>query len=270
MLSIGEFAGVTGLSVKALRHYDEKGALAPADVSDTSGYRRYDERQVRDGVVVKTLRDAGVPLPAVADALAAGTALDVLEAHRQQVLAARDAQDRAHRDARAVLQALAMPVDVIERDMPAQAFVARALPVAADAIDDLGDEAANAVFEELYGLVEASGLGPTGGLWTAIRTADRGAVEVLCCWPTVMEPEAGWGGDGVIVRTLPARRELTAIWRSADELPGGAVHPAAVALFDALGERRMQAAPFEVRQSVVAQATGEFAVHVSVSLAGED
>ncbi|MFF9654274.1 MerR family DNA-binding transcriptional regulator [Streptomyces sp. NPDC014622] len=34
MLRIGEFAGLTGLIVKALRHYDEKGVLVPADVDD--------------------------------------------------------------------------------------------------------------------------------------------------------------------------------------------------------------------------------------------
>ncbi len=33
MLSIGEFSGLTGLSVKALRHYDEKGILVPVEVT---------------------------------------------------------------------------------------------------------------------------------------------------------------------------------------------------------------------------------------------
>lgn len=36
MLKIGEFAGLTGLSVKALRHDDETRALVPADVDDRS------------------------------------------------------------------------------------------------------------------------------------------------------------------------------------------------------------------------------------------
>lgn len=49
MLSIGEFASMTGLSVKALRHYDEKEVLVPADVDPGTGYRRYGEAQVRAG-----------------------------------------------------------------------------------------------------------------------------------------------------------------------------------------------------------------------------
>jgi DNA-binding transcriptional MerR regulator len=47
MMKIGEFAGITGLSVKALRHYDERAVLAPADVDERSGYREYGESQVR-------------------------------------------------------------------------------------------------------------------------------------------------------------------------------------------------------------------------------
>ena len=40
LLTIGEFAPATHLSVKALRHYDEVGLLQPADVDQASGYRR--------------------------------------------------------------------------------------------------------------------------------------------------------------------------------------------------------------------------------------
>ena len=60
MMNIGEFAALTGLGVKALRHYDERGVLTPAAVDPVSGYRKYGEEQVRTGVVLKTLRDAGV------------------------------------------------------------------------------------------------------------------------------------------------------------------------------------------------------------------
>jgi DNA-binding transcriptional MerR regulator len=39
MLSIGRFARLTGLTVKALRHYDELGLLRPAHVDGWTGYR---------------------------------------------------------------------------------------------------------------------------------------------------------------------------------------------------------------------------------------
>lgn len=39
LLSIGRFARISGLTVKALRHYDDVGLLRPARVDDATGYR---------------------------------------------------------------------------------------------------------------------------------------------------------------------------------------------------------------------------------------
>ena len=46
LLPIGRFARLTGLTIGALRHYDEEGVLAPADVDPATGYRRYRRDQV--------------------------------------------------------------------------------------------------------------------------------------------------------------------------------------------------------------------------------
>jgi DNA-binding transcriptional MerR regulator len=54
--SIGEFSKVTGLSVKTLRFYHEKGILVPSSVDDTSGYRFYDESKVEKARVIMQLR----------------------------------------------------------------------------------------------------------------------------------------------------------------------------------------------------------------------
>src|SRR5450755_508709 len=45
IMSIGDFARATHLSVKALRHYHEEALLEPAEVDPFSGYRRYDLAQ---------------------------------------------------------------------------------------------------------------------------------------------------------------------------------------------------------------------------------
>lgn len=47
MISIGEFALSTGLSVNALRFYDERGLLVPAEVDPHTGYRRDGRRRAR-------------------------------------------------------------------------------------------------------------------------------------------------------------------------------------------------------------------------------
>jgi DNA-binding transcriptional MerR regulator len=66
MLSIGRFARLSGLTVKALRHYDEVGLLRPAHVDEWTGYRWYERSQVREGVAVRRLRELRVPLDEIA------------------------------------------------------------------------------------------------------------------------------------------------------------------------------------------------------------
>src|SRR5262252_453454 len=62
LLSIGDFARTTQLSVKMLRHYHELGLLAPAAVDPDSGYRLYDTAQVPTAQVIRRFRDLGMPL----------------------------------------------------------------------------------------------------------------------------------------------------------------------------------------------------------------
>jgi DNA-binding transcriptional MerR regulator/effector-binding domain-containing protein len=57
LFSIGDFSKITGLSVKTLRFYHEKGILVPVRVDETSGYRYYDETQVEKARVILRLRD---------------------------------------------------------------------------------------------------------------------------------------------------------------------------------------------------------------------
>lgn len=40
-MTIGRFAHLSGLTVHALRHYDDVGLLTPDVVDPASGYRRY-------------------------------------------------------------------------------------------------------------------------------------------------------------------------------------------------------------------------------------
>ena len=69
LLSIGSFAMLTGLSVPALRHYDEAGVLTPAHVDPQTGYRYFRPEQVRDGCLIQTLRTIDLPLDDIAAVL---------------------------------------------------------------------------------------------------------------------------------------------------------------------------------------------------------
>lgn len=62
-LGPAEFAAVTGLSIKALRLYDERGLLVPARVDQATGYRRYTEDQIATAARIALLRLAGHTRP---------------------------------------------------------------------------------------------------------------------------------------------------------------------------------------------------------------
>lgn len=82
-LKIGEFADLTGLSVKTLRFYADEGLLPPARVDPASGYRFYDVAQVGDAARILNLREAGVSLADIR-LLVAGDSAEVLAALRTQ------------------------------------------------------------------------------------------------------------------------------------------------------------------------------------------
>ncbi len=70
MITIGQLAGYAGVTIKAVRHYHQRGLL-PEPPRDSSGYRRYGAQHAIDLVKIKTLADAGVPLARVKELLAA-------------------------------------------------------------------------------------------------------------------------------------------------------------------------------------------------------
>ncbi|MEW6226045.1 MAG: helix-turn-helix domain-containing protein [Chloroflexota bacterium] len=65
LLPIGRFARLAGLTVGALRHYDEEGVLRPAHVDPATGYRRYRPDQLATARAVAALRELELSLPAI-------------------------------------------------------------------------------------------------------------------------------------------------------------------------------------------------------------
>jgi DNA-binding transcriptional MerR regulator len=68
-MQIGRFARLTGLTVRALRHYDELGLLRPAGVDPESGYRSYEPEQAERAETIRMLRQLEVPLDDIARVL---------------------------------------------------------------------------------------------------------------------------------------------------------------------------------------------------------
>ena len=100
MITIGEFALSTGVSVKALRFYDDRGLLTPAEVDPHSGYRRYSAAQMRTATTIRILRTAGFSVEDVKTALQEPDRLaDLLQAHAAELDRRRDLEDRAMKHA---------------------------------------------------------------------------------------------------------------------------------------------------------------------------
>jgi DNA-binding transcriptional MerR regulator len=68
-IPIGRFARLTGLSIGALRHYDELDLLRPVQVDRFTSYRYYAGDQVEIGRAIARLRDLEVPLEEIRSVL---------------------------------------------------------------------------------------------------------------------------------------------------------------------------------------------------------
>ncbi|MEV8241141.1 MerR family transcriptional regulator [Microbacterium testaceum] len=209
MLYIGEFSALTGLTVKALRHYDEQGLLGPARVDEASGRRFYAPRQIRDALTILALREADVPLPVIARVLGSPGDVGPLEEQRERVLRERRRHDTAFD---AVLQTFATPpgeIVLARREEPEQAFLGYPLiadPQADGAQDgDRGHSyARDGDASDPFARADVDISDPH---WVATRVRDQETHDVTLCWPT---SEAAVRDDlpGFITGVLPARTEL--------------------------------------------------------------
>ncbi|MFC8147691.1 MerR family transcriptional regulator [Streptomyces paradoxus] len=103
LLTIGELARVTGLTVRTIRYWSDRGALPPVARS-AGGYRLYDAPSVARLELIRTLRELGLGLADVRRVLSGETTVaQVAAAH----VVALDAQIRSLKVTRAVLSTVA-------------------------------------------------------------------------------------------------------------------------------------------------------------------
>ena len=105
LIGVGDLARRTGLTAKAVRHYDRIGLLRP-NVVDGAGYRWYSPDQIADARHIAVLRSVDVPLDEVRAVLDRRAVLaDVLvtqrrrlDARLERVLGQRHILDHLHTD----------------------------------------------------------------------------------------------------------------------------------------------------------------------------
>lgn len=106
LLKVGELARRTGLTVRALHHYDSIGLLRPTGRSD-SGYRLYSRADVERLQGIQTLRRMGLSLAGIAQLLdGGGASLPAILAHQIGALDQDIAQAQELRERLYVMQSI--------------------------------------------------------------------------------------------------------------------------------------------------------------------
>jgi DNA-binding transcriptional MerR regulator len=206
LLSIGEFSRRSRLSPKALRLYERRGLLIPAQVDEDTRYRSYRESQLLTARLVATLRGLDMPLAVVAELVAAAEEdrVRILDEFWGGVEARVASQRRLAAHLRIQLtgdEGGYEMFDVRERDVPEQLVVSEQRHVL---VPELPDWIA-AAGTRLVRLAEAHGAaaGPMFVIYHGEVSEDgNGPVEV--CVPVREEPR---NGSEARVRHERAHRE---------------------------------------------------------------
>jgi DNA-binding transcriptional MerR regulator len=222
LLPIGRFSRLSGLSVKALRHYDAIGLLRPARVDEGTGYRLYAPVQLREAGAIARLRGVDLPLDECKAILAdPRSAAARLAAHRRE-LERRGAELASQL---AVLDSIlsgrtpldeAAPLEKIDlRDQHPQPVLTMRSRVREDDVDRAIGEGINGVADYLRELGEETA-GPPFNVRGEVDDDDLSEIEIG--WPTSRAlPARGRIESGA----LPAGRAAWAVFRGPyEELPG--------------------------------------------------
>jgi MerR family transcriptional regulator, thiopeptide resistance regulator len=109
--TVGDLARLTGVTVRALHHYDEIGLVRPSQRTQ-AGYRLYDDADVVRLQQVLVLRELGLPLHEIAGVIDAGSIRnELLRRHREALL-----ERRARIDA--MIASLDTTLGHLEEDRP--------------------------------------------------------------------------------------------------------------------------------------------------------
>ena len=126
LFGIGDFSRFTMISVRMLRHYDQRGLLPPAYVEPSNGYRYYSPDQLQVAAQIRSLRDAGCGIEQIADLLPLfGRRAELrlaLIAHESSLDAAAQHIAQQKSDLSTIINQLeenTMPITVQERQYPA-------------------------------------------------------------------------------------------------------------------------------------------------------
>ncbi|WP_301149215.1 MerR family transcriptional regulator [Mycobacterium simiae] len=203
-VSIGDFAVMTSLSRKALRHYHDIGILEPAHIDTHTGYRFYDTSQVDHAHIIRRFRSLGLSIPDIKALLStddAATRTEIITTH----LAQMEEQLQQTRDTVGALRELLSPVrtppDVELRREPALAVWSISATIETAEIEDWFAAALGTLRNAVAAAPGAPSTFVPGGLYErAMFLESRGKATLFVPAP----PSPADPPEGVRAEVLPA------------------------------------------------------------------
>ncbi|WP_433047067.1 MerR family transcriptional regulator [Dactylosporangium sp. CS-033363] len=213
-MSIGAFARVAGITPSALRFYDECGLVRPASVDAATGYRSYSPAQLEEVLLIRRLREAGLPLVDVRRVLTGppADASALLTRHLESM-------ERAVAATRALLDGFASPAGVALPGRLLAEAVSQVAPAAArggefpalgGVLFEVAEGELRLVATDRFRLAIRS-LPVVGGVEASTAVVEVGVLEALRPWlaaqDTVRLPAPDDGELRIGDRVLPTLRE---------------------------------------------------------------
>ena len=194
-VSIGDFAVMTSLSRKALRHYHDLGILEPAHIDSHTGYRYYDTSQVDHAHIIRRFRTLGMSIPDIKALLStedAGARTEIITTHLEQM----EVQLQQTRDAVGALRELLAPVHtpayVEVRHEPALAVWSIGATIEVSEIDSWFGATLGKLRDAVATAAGAASAVVPGGLYDrALFLESRGKAAMFVAAPQSADPPEG-------------------------------------------------------------------------------
>ena len=202
--SVGEFSRITGLSVKTLHFYHEKGILMPSRIDESSGYRYYDQTKLERARVIRWLREMEFSIDDIAEILKEAddeaNLLVRLESQKERIA-------KRMKKEREIVRALDQ---VISREKEAQ----RLLETTGFKVERKSLEPALIAGFRMKGKYSDCGRG--------FSTVGRALGRYICGKPFCLYYDAEYRDEDADIETcFPIRKEVHAEGISVRSLPGG-------------------------------------------------
>ena len=224
LLSIGAFASMTRLSIKALRLYDQLDLLQPRHVDPQTGYRFYGIDQLSSARMIRNMREMDMPLATIRQVLAA---LESSPAQAEALVKEyAEMRERQVEQIRVQVQQLIqqiqqennpMSLEVNVKSIAEQQVLSVTHHIKVNKLDDTIRKSLDSMYSLLKGQNLEAVSAPFGIYHGAINEQEDGPIEI--CLPVNGQVKGGGdvqvkqlqGGDAACVMMLGAQTDFPAI-----------------------------------------------------------